>query len=71
MCSFRGTYANRGNGTELSSSDVVHQESPAPPVGPGILGVGDPALDRAAEGSFLRRRAFETQALDSNRHVFP
>ena len=23
MCSFRGTYANRGNGTELSSSDVV------------------------------------------------
>ena len=23
MCSFRGSYANRGNGTELSSSDVV------------------------------------------------
>ena len=23
MCSFRGTYANRGNGMELSSSDVV------------------------------------------------
>ena len=23
MCSFRGYYANRGNGTELSSSDVV------------------------------------------------
>ena len=25
MCSFRGSYANRGNGTELSSSDVVHR----------------------------------------------
>ncbi len=23
MCSFRGSYANRGNGTELSPSDVV------------------------------------------------
>ena len=23
MCSFHGSYANRGNGTELSSSDVV------------------------------------------------
>ena len=23
MCSFRGSYGNRGNGTELSSSDVV------------------------------------------------
>ena len=23
MCSFRGTYTNRGNGTEQSSSDVV------------------------------------------------
>ena len=25
MCSFRGSYANRGNGTELNSSDVVHR----------------------------------------------
>ena len=25
MCNFRGSYANRGNGTELSSSDVVRE----------------------------------------------
>ena len=24
MCSFRGSYANRGNGTKLRSSDVAH-----------------------------------------------
>ena len=25
MCSFRGSFANRGNGTEQSSSDVVRE----------------------------------------------
>ena len=30
MCSFRGSFANRGNGTELSSSDVVHRGNPYP-----------------------------------------
>ena len=30
MCSFRGSYANRGNGTELSPSDVVRLGNPNP-----------------------------------------
>ena len=30
MCSFRGSFANRGNGTEQSSSDVVHRGNPYP-----------------------------------------
>ena len=30
MCSFRGSYANRGNGTKLSSSDVVHRGNSNP-----------------------------------------
>ena len=30
ICSFRGSYANRGNGMERSSSDVVHRGNPDP-----------------------------------------
>ena len=42
MGSFRGSYANRGNGTELSSTDVVPVAGvePARPCGHWILSPG-------------------------------
>ena len=57
MCSFRGSYANRGNGTELSSSDVLAGlESPA---GTGRLRRrrrNRPAADRREIGTIDTKR---------------
>ena len=47
MRSFRGSYANRGNGTELSSSDVAGLESPS--------GTRRQAAPAAVAGIRLRR----------------
>ena len=43
MCSFRGSYANRGNETELSSSDV-------------LAGLESPAADRREIGTIDTKR---------------
>jgi len=57
MCSFRGSYANRGNETELSSSDVLAGlESPA---GTGRLRRrrrNRPAADRREIGTIDTKR---------------
>ncbi len=43
MCSFRGSYANRGNGTEQASSDVYN------------FYTKDAAIPRFREGGFCER----------------
>ena len=77
MCSFRGSYANRGNETELSSSDVLAGlESPA---GTGRLRRrrrNRPAADRREIGTIDTKRpgplcgarASWCRWPDSNRH---
>ena len=73
MCSFRGSYINRGNGTELSSSDVVPVAGiePARPCGLGILSpVRLPVPPHRPVGGYIKEITF-VRCTVKKKHIFP
>ena len=71
ICSFRGSYGNRGNGTELSSSDVVHRGNsnpnrPSDLHGKSARGDGSP-LSRLSEADHFAPKARHQKRGNPNR----